>query len=143
MEEKEEIDEAMIEARKKLLRLSEITSFARQTLRASFGLNPLSVRERILLRFENLKNQENPQGETRFRPLVQRRPILERLESLKDRFQPESEEDRLVQKYLKEREKEKILKQIEEERKKREEEERKKKEHEQLERAKRNMGVVW
>ncbi|RLI77682.1 hypothetical protein DRP04_11065 [Archaeoglobales archaeon] len=141
MKKKEvEEDVELAEARQKLLRLSQITSFARQTLRASFGLNPLSIRERILLRFQN---QKNNQEKLQFQPILLRRPLLERLESLKARFQSKSKEDQLIQEYLKRKKKEELLKQIEEERRKREEEERKRKKQEALERARQLMGVAW
>jgi len=141
MERKEvEEDEELAEARRRLLKLGEVTSFARQVLRTSFGLNPLSMRERVLLRFENLKNQKNPQGEIQFQPLLQRRPLIERLKALRSQFQeePKSEEDRIIEEYLREEKKKEILKKI----KAQKEAEEKEKKRRELERIKREMAVI-
>ena len=130
-----EEEKRFLELQKKLTKVSEIIQASRQTLRMGFGFNPLSLRERILLRFQD-------QEKLQFQPILLRRmPLLERLQALRSQFQkeePKSEEERIIEEYLREEKKKEILKKIKAQK---EAEEREKKRRE-LERIKREMAVL-
>lgn len=134
-----EEEKRFLELQKKLTKVSEIIQASRQTLRMGFGFNPLSLRERILLRFQN---QKNNQEKLQFQPILLRRmPLLERLQALRSQFQkeePKSEEERIIEEYLREEKKKEILKKI----KAQKEAEEREKRRRELERIKREMAVL-
>ena len=132
------LDEKEKEIQKKLLKISEVIQASRQTLRMGLGFNPISLRERILQRLESQSYNQREEG--RFHPLFARRPLIERLKALRSQFQeePKSEEDRIIEEYLREEKKKEILKKIKAQ-KEAEEKEKKKRE---LERIKGEIAVI-